>query len=67
MHAPTILQWKHVKHLLRYLKGTISLDLCLAPAVSNNLIAFVDSDCAGDPDHRTSTMAFLIYDGNLIS
>ncbi|CAL1397617.1 unnamed protein product [Linum trigynum] len=68
MHAPTTLHWQHVKRLLRYLNGTSSLGLRLAPSASSDLVAFADSDWAGDPNDRTSTMAFLVYyGGNLIS
>ncbi|CAL1375176.1 unnamed protein product [Linum trigynum] len=68
MHAPTQLHWQHVKRLLRYLCGTASLGLRLSPPTTSTLVAFADSDWAGDPDDRTSTMAYLIYyGGNLIS
>ncbi|CAL1395631.1 unnamed protein product [Linum trigynum] len=53
--------WQHVKRLLRYQKGTPSHSLQIAPATSTDLIAFADSDWAGDSDDRTSIMAFLIY------
>ncbi|CAL1400404.1 unnamed protein product [Linum trigynum] len=68
MHAPTQLHWQHVKHLFLYLKGTSHLGLCLASSATPTLVAFADSDWAGNPNDRTSTMAFLIYyGGTLIS
>ncbi|CAL1385136.1 unnamed protein product [Linum trigynum] len=68
MHSPSQLHWQSVKRLLRYLKGTMHHGLRLAPVSTPSLVAFADSDWAGDPDDRTSTMGYLLYyGGNLIS
>ncbi|CAL1403910.1 unnamed protein product [Linum trigynum] len=64
MHAPTQLHWQHVKRLFRYLLGTSTYGLRLTSAVNPTITAFADSDWAGDPTDRTSTMAYLIYYGN---
>ncbi|CAL1356765.1 unnamed protein product [Linum trigynum] len=68
MHAPTQLHWQHIKRLFCYLKGTSHLGLRLDSASTPSLVVFADSNWAGDPNDRTSTMVFLVYYGsNLIS
>ncbi|CAL1357209.1 unnamed protein product [Linum trigynum] len=70
MHAPTELHWQHVKHLHRYLRDTTSLGLRLSPVNTHTLVAFVDSDWAGDPNDRNPpwatsfTMTATLYLGS---
>jgi len=70
MHKPTTKHWAFVKRLLRYLCGTPDLGLqlyCDSPsslhAFSDALHAYFDADWAGDPDHFSSTCAYIIYLG----
>ena len=68
MHSPTIADWARLKHLLRYLKGTVTHGLhhnCTSPVL---LTSFSDADWAGDSFDRRSTSGLLIYHGhNLVS
>ncbi|XP_021833818.1 uncharacterized protein LOC110773602, partial [Prunus avium] len=67
MHQPTLVHWIAVKRILRYLKGSPSDGLFFTPG-STSLVAFSDSDYAGDPDSRWSTGGFCLFLGpNLIS
>jgi len=70
MHQPTTEHWIHVKRLLRYLCGTSDHGLQLYSASPPSLHAFSDdlhaysvADWAGDPDHFSSTSAYIIYLG----
>lgn len=71
MAQPLESHWKAIKRILRYLKGTLSLGLHLAPAPATDhfsLVAFSDADWGSDPDDRRSTSGFCIYFGeNLVS
>jgi hypothetical protein len=52
--------WNAAKHVLRYLKGTISKKLTFHRVKDPRLIALSDSDWAGDLDTRRSQSASLI-------
>ena len=67
MHNPS-LDWQRVKHLLRYLKGTISDSLFYSSQSNISLEVFSDADWASSPLDRRSTGAYLVFLGrNLIS
>ncbi|MCH82053.1 retrovirus-related Pol polyprotein from transposon TNT 1-94 [Trifolium medium] len=70
MSQPTDAHWTVVKHILRYLKGTISFGLHLQP-VKTFLIplqAYCDANWGSDSDDRRSTSGACVYLGpNLIS
>ena len=67
MHAPTIDHWQAVKHILRYLKGTITHGLHFQVG-SFRLTAFSDADWDRNPDYRRSTSGYCVYMGpHLIS
>ena len=51
--------WNAVKWIMRYLKGTSSLNLCFG-GEKPMLISYTDSDMAGDVDSRKSTSGYLI-------
>jgi len=75
MHKPTTKHWTCVKRLLCYLCGTPDHGLQLysvsPPSLhvfSDALHAYSDADWAGDPDHFSSTSAYIVYLGcDLIS
>jgi histone deacetylase 1/2 len=68
LHAPTTVHWTAVKHILRYLKGTLSLGLRLSKSGSTMVSAFSDVDWAGCLDDRRSTGGFAVFFGsNLVS
>ncbi|XP_044378311.1 uncharacterized mitochondrial protein AtMg00810 [Triticum aestivum] len=68
MHAPRDSHWTLVKHILRYVRGTMSLGLTLTASASTDLVAYSDADWAGYPDTRRSTSGYCVYLGpSLIS
>ena len=64
MHSPQSADWIRLKHLLRYLKGTVTHGLYFNSRSSPSLTAFSDADWAGDHNDRRSTSGFLVYFGN---
>ena len=68
MHQPSSQDWTDLKHLLRYLKGTILHGLLLSRRSNNFICACSDSNWAGSTIDRRSTDGYLVYLGtNLIS
>lgn len=68
MHAPRDSHWTLVKHILHYIRGTMSLGLTLTASASIDLVAYSDADWAGCPDTRRSTSGYCVYLGpSLIS
>ncbi|KAG7598707.1 Zinc finger CCHC-type superfamily [Arabidopsis suecica] len=67
MANPKMSHWLAAKRILRYLKGTIELGILYRKGESSSpkLIAFTDSDYAGDLDDRRSTTGcvFLMASG----
>ena len=69
MEAPTTEHTAAVKHILRYLAGTLNWG-CRFTRNSEEgaLVGYSDSDMAGDADTRKSTTgAMIFYDNNIIS
>jgi hypothetical protein len=65
MEKPTKEHMMAVKHILRYLKGTINLGCSYKKFASEpTLMGYSDSDHAGDIDDRKSTSGVLFYFGN---
>ncbi|XP_043714507.1 uncharacterized mitochondrial protein AtMg00810-like [Telopea speciosissima] len=68
MHSPTVAHFGMVKHILRYVKGTLDHGLWIVRASSLTLYGFSDSDWAGCPLTRRSTTGFCTFLGaNCIS
>ena len=68
MHLPSIGHFKQMKCILRYVKGTTHLGLCIHSSPTSNLYVFVDADWAGCPLTRRSTMGCSTFLGsNIIS
>ena len=68
LHSPQPTDWIRLRHLLRYLKGTIEYGLHFKRTSDLSLTAYSDADWAGNARDRRSTGGFLIYFGcNLIS
>ena len=68
MHSRQPADWIRLKHLLRYLKGTITHGLYFNRLPANSITSFSDADWAGDVSTRRSTSGFLVYlGGNLVS
>lgn len=64
MHQPTTIHWQAVKHILRYLKGSLTQSLHLTPSSSYQLSAYSDAEWARDPDDRRSTSGVCIFLGS---
>ena len=57
---PTKAHWHALKHIFRYLKGTITIGLKFTKSSSNNiLLGYSDSDYAGDSSTSQSTAGYL--------
>lgn len=54
LENPTILNWKAVKRIFRYLKGSVELGILYERESSDKLEAFSDADYAGDLESRRS-------------
>ncbi|XP_071708848.1 uncharacterized mitochondrial protein AtMg00810-like [Rutidosis leptorrhynchoides] len=68
MHAPYTSHVHALKHVIRYIQGTVSMGLHITPSSSRDLVAFTDADWAGCPDTRRSTSGYCVYLGdNLLS
>lgn len=59
---PGLPHWAAVKHLFRYLKGTMDLKLTYDPAQSTSelFLTFSDADHGMDPDTRHSAGAYVV-------
>ena len=56
--------WQAVKHLFRYLKGTMDLQLTYGHVASKELfVTYSDSDYAGEKDRLRSTGAYVVMMG----
>ena len=68
---PRECHWVAVKHVLRYLKGTIEYELVYKKSTDNlALIGYSDADWASSPDDRRSTSGYcfsLTQKGPLVS
>jgi transposase InsO family protein len=64
---PGIGHWKAVKHLFRYLKGTVNLKLAYGPDPSmsdDRFLTFCDADHGGNKDNGKSTTGYMIKLGS---
>ena len=66
MHCLTIEHWSFVKHLLRYLVGTINDGLQIFHESSLSLHVFSDADWVEDKDTFSSTSAYVVYLGKTL-
>ncbi|KAL7278649.1 hypothetical protein ACG7TL_007650 [Trametes sanguinea] len=61
---PGMAHWKAVKHLFRYIKGTLDYKLTYSPSPSDELFtSYTDADHAGCPDTGRSTSGYVIKMG----
>lgn len=61
---PTDLHWSGIKRILRYLKGTPHLGICLTREKNPKLTVWSDSDFANDLESRKSITGFTIMINN---
>lgn len=66
MHHPTTAHWTVAKGALHYLKGSVDFGLFYRKG-RINLHAYCDSDWAGNPDDRRSTIGYGIFLGPILS
>ena len=68
MHAPIVVHLKMVRRILRYVKGTIDIDLHFTSNTTLDLCAFSNADWAGCLTTRRSITRYCTFiRGNLIS
>jgi Reverse transcriptase (RNA-dependent DNA polymerase)/Integrase core domain/GAG-pre-integrase domain len=70
MENPKAEHMAAVKHILRYVKGTITLGCCYrrSSKEERNFVGYSDSDMAGDVDDRKSTTGVIYFLGeNVVS
>jgi hypothetical protein len=61
---PGLVHWQAVKHVLRYLKGTMDFKLVYKPSDSSEpFITYSDSDHGGNPDNGRSTGCYVVKIG----
>ncbi|XP_023758317.1 uncharacterized mitochondrial protein AtMg00810-like [Lactuca sativa] len=68
MHAPRMSHLHALKHILRYVKGTIEIGIYLHHNSVSTLTACTDTDWVGCPDTHRSTSGYCVFlCDNLIS
>ncbi|MCF7184014.1 hypothetical protein L3H42_10985, partial [Corynebacterium sp. MC-13] len=66
--SPTRRHWNGVKHILRYLKGTMDMGLFYSNEPNKNLIGYADAGYLSDPHNGRSQTGYLFtYGGTAIS
>ena len=63
---PGMEHWKAVKHLMRYIKGTVDMKLTYSPSPSRSdepFVSYTDADHGGDSDTARSTSGYLLCIG----
>ncbi|XP_049399681.1 secreted RxLR effector protein 161-like [Solanum stenotomum] len=66
--CPTRRHWKGVKHIFRYLQGTIDMGLLYSNASKLELIGYADAGYLSDPHKARSQTSYLFtYGGTAIS
>lgn len=63
MSRPTEMHFQAAKRVMRYIKGTADYGIFYKKQDSEELVAFTDSDYAGDLDDRKSTSGYLFLLG----
>ena len=63
MSNPEPKHWEVVKHILRYLKGTLDGQLTFGLAISAKVEGYTDSDYARNPNNRKSTSGYIFTNG----
>ncbi|XP_055826233.1 uncharacterized mitochondrial protein AtMg00810-like [Solanum dulcamara] len=66
MNAPTNEHMRALKHIIRYLQGTLTHGLYLYKSSVNRLISYTDADWGGCPNTRRSTSRYCIFLGDIL-
>jgi Reverse transcriptase (RNA-dependent DNA polymerase) len=64
MEEPKMTQWKAIKRILRYVKGTLSHGLFYSYTNEFDLVGYSDSDWSENLDDRKSTLGFVFFMGS---
>ncbi|KAL8161603.1 LOW QUALITY PROTEIN: hypothetical protein V2J09_013092 [Rumex salicifolius] len=64
IQSPRLSHWREVKHILRYLKGTLNHGLTLAPLKSMDIVAYSDAGWVSDLADLHSQHGFVVFLGN---
>ncbi|GJY27555.1 ribonuclease H-like domain-containing protein [Tanacetum coccineum] len=64
MHDPREPHLAALKRILRYVQGTLDLDLHLYPPSTISLVGYTDADWAGCPSTRRSTSGYCVFLGD---
>jgi len=64
MVEPRYTQWKALKRILRYLRGTMSLGLMYTRTDDYRLVGYLDNDWCGDVDDRKSMSGYVFFMGS---
>nr|GEZ47357.1 ribonuclease H-like domain-containing protein [Tanacetum cinerariifolium] len=68
MHDPREPHFAALKRILRYVQGTLELDLHLYASATTSLVGYTDTDSVGCPSTRRSTSCYCVFlDDNLLS
>ncbi|XP_070029102.1 secreted RxLR effector protein 161-like [Nicotiana sylvestris] len=66
--SPTRRHWNRIKHILRYLKGTLDMGLFYANKGSADLVGYADAGYLSDPYKAQSQIGYVFtYGGTVIS
>ena len=61
MHLPQTVHLEVVMRIIRYLKGTCGRGILFKKNGNVDLLAYTDSDWAGDRDERKSTSGYFTF------
>ncbi|XP_047314582.1 secreted RxLR effector protein 161-like [Impatiens glandulifera] len=64
MEDPSYTDWKALKRILRYVRGTLSLGIFYSKSDNYRLVGYSDSDWCGDVNDRKSTSGYVFLLGN---
>ncbi|PHT77869.1 hypothetical protein T459_15921 [Capsicum annuum] len=62
-NSPSVVHWKAVKRILRYLKEISQNGIHISPYQSTDLYAYADADWAGDINDRRSISGYIVFLG----
>ncbi|GJX72031.1 ribonuclease H-like domain-containing protein [Tanacetum coccineum] len=66
MHDPREPHFPALKHILRYVQGTLDLGLHLYSFATTSLVGYTDADWAGYPSTHRSTSGYYVFLGDKI-
>lgn len=64
--APTTFDWSSIKRIFRYIRDKEDGYLCYSKQANEGLLAYCDSDFAGDNSRKSTTGYVVMYGGGPI-